>query len=415
MGNVFQILTFFFFGATLCSPGYSETLNQRVEQARAERQAIAEQLDQLSRQLTTGAASSGPKFGGYGEIHYNGSDKPGNDFIDIHRLVIFMGYEFNDWIELNSELELEHAFVGPSEGGEYKVEQLSVDFSIMPELNLRLGRMLAPLGLINENHEPTLFNGVERPSFSKYIIPSTWALDGVGLYGAAGALSYKLYLTSFLDGSAINEKNGIRSARMHERPGMSQKAVSLRLSYNVAEGVSIGYGQISGGLNNGDKGVNPGIDRSVKLRLDEVDIKVDRRPFHIKAVAAQSRIEQVKRLNQWHQDQCEAGSDCSAPNIAEVMGGYFVELGLDVLPNRYKKAKLIDAELRAFVRFDSYDTQMRMTEGSEANRAANRDDLTYGLSFLPMPQVIIKVDRQVTRDEKGNKINKTNAGIGWVF
>ena len=52
--------------------------------------------------------------------------------------------------------------------------------------------MLIPMGIVNEYHEPTTFNGVERPSIDGKIIPSTWREIGLGLYGKSNALSLKI-------------------------------------------------------------------------------------------------------------------------------------------------------------------------------------------------------------------------------
>ena len=47
------------------------------------------------------------------------------------------------------------------------IEQAAVDFLLSEPFNIRVGRVLTPLGIINKWHEPPSFNGVERPSFSK--------------------------------------------------------------------------------------------------------------------------------------------------------------------------------------------------------------------------------------------------------
>lgn len=49
-------------------------------------------------------------LGGYGEMHANfsqGEDSDGNsnDQFDLHRLVAYVGYDFNDWIKFASEFE----------------------------------------------------------------------------------------------------------------------------------------------------------------------------------------------------------------------------------------------------------------------------------------------------------------------
>ena len=40
--------------------------------------------------------------------------------------------------------------------------------------NARAGLMLIPMGLVNEQHEPTAALGVRRPDVEDVIIPSTW-------------------------------------------------------------------------------------------------------------------------------------------------------------------------------------------------------------------------------------------------
>ncbi|MBW2203633.1 MAG: hypothetical protein JRF52_05925, partial [Deltaproteobacteria bacterium] len=120
-------------------------------------------------------------FGGYGDIHANFTEGGGPSKFDLHRLVLNIGYEFTDWIKFNSEVEIEHAFVSGDSGGYLAIEQAYLDFFVNKYANFRVGRVLTPLGIINQRHLPPSFNGVERPSFDKYIIPTTWSSDGVGV------------------------------------------------------------------------------------------------------------------------------------------------------------------------------------------------------------------------------------------
>lgn len=402
--------------SSLANANETSEIKKELEKARAERHALMQEIKDLKNSSSNSGKSNQISWGGYGEIHYNEAEGAGGDFVDIHRLVMFMGYAFNDWIQLNSEVELEHAFVGEGMGGEYKIEQLAMDFMIQPELNIRMGRMLAPLGMINENHEPTLFNGVERPNFAKYIIPSTWSLDGIGVFGQRADLSYKVYITSFLDGSGFSEKDGIRGGRMHERPGMTNKAITTRLEYRPIPKFVFGFGRIVGGVNNGNKGKNPGIDDSVKLALNAIDVRYSWNVLDFKAAYAESTITGVDKLNEWHAAQCDpADTSCSAPNIAEKMRGNLAEVGVHVMPASMKKDKLADADLIVFVRSDTYDNQYSVKNG-EKNKAGSRKDFTYGLTFLPTSQVAIKLDWQTTEDETDADAKKSfNAGLGWNF
>ena len=80
--------------------------------------------------------------------------------------------------------------------------------------------MLIPMGIINEFHEPTTFNGVERPSLDNAIVPTTWREIGIAASGRwdALALRYQAYIFNvFLSHDGIGGKlkgsNGLRSGR----------------------------------------------------------------------------------------------------------------------------------------------------------------------------------------------------------
>jgi hypothetical protein len=108
-------------------------------------------------------------IGGYGEVHYN---QPldgkvfNNGNLDVHRIVMLLGYNFSDKTQFVSELEFEHV-------KEVYVEQAFLQHKINSALNFRGGLMLVPMGITNEYHEPTTFNGVERPLIDQYIVPTT--------------------------------------------------------------------------------------------------------------------------------------------------------------------------------------------------------------------------------------------------
>ena len=92
---------------------------------------------------------------------------------------------------------------GREEKGEVALEQAYLDFLIKPWLNVRGGMVLAPVGIINERHEPPAYNGVERPFVETLIIPSTWREMGVGLTGDLGrGFRYRTYMVSALRVSA---------------------------------------------------------------------------------------------------------------------------------------------------------------------------------------------------------------------
>ena len=74
--------------------------------------------------------------------------------------------------------------------------------------------LLAPVGIINERHEPPAFYGVERPFVDTFIIPTTWFDAGAGVHGRVGAgWRYRAYVMAPLDATKITRGRG--TARSH--------------------------------------------------------------------------------------------------------------------------------------------------------------------------------------------------------
>ncbi|MGJ8672475.1 hypothetical protein [Rubritalea sp.] len=145
--------------------------------------------DALDASLITNEKSFWDRFsfGTYGEIHST-FYKDGGTAIDPHRIVLFADFEFTDKLKLVTETELEHAYEKKAnqsnfstDGLELKLEQAYFEYSFDNGLVGKAGLILAPVGIINEVHEPTTFYGVERPNVEKNIIPTTWTVLGAGV------------------------------------------------------------------------------------------------------------------------------------------------------------------------------------------------------------------------------------------
>src|SRR5438876_11840966 len=165
----------------------------------------------------TAQSSSDPSTGpisGYMDFHFN---KPeGNDgVVDFHRFVLLFNHSFSSRIRFVGELELEHAFVeGLEQAGEVELEQAYLDFLLTRGFNVRAGMLLVPIGIINERHEPPVYNGVERPFVDTVIIPSTWFEAGAGVHGEVGrGFRYRGFVMAPLNALEFSADEGIRNGR----------------------------------------------------------------------------------------------------------------------------------------------------------------------------------------------------------
>src|SRR5262249_40855904 len=152
---------------------------------------------------------------------------------------------------------------------ELSMEQLYVDFLTSDSVSFRVGRFLTPVGIINEHHEPTTFNGVERPDFETFVIPTTWSSDGAGIFGNLNErMKYQLYLCAGLDGSGFDAVDGIREGRQETLAGIQDLALTGRLDwYPQASSTDLRFGVsfYGGGVNNGPEEQNPDLHANMEL------------------------------------------------------------------------------------------------------------------------------------------------------
>ncbi len=346
-------------------------------------------------------------LGGYGEVHANFNQNSDTDKIDFHRLVMYLGYDFADWIKFNSEIEIEHAFINDGDG-EISVEQAYVDFLLSDKLNVRAGRILTPLGIVNKKHEPPTFNGVERPSFAKYIIPTTWSSDGVGIFGSLNpALTYEAYVVGGLDGSQFTATNGIRNGRIKESPSLHEPAFTGRLDFypltdlesSSRQDLRLGISAYLGGLDNGNGGSNPDI--SGDIALYSADFEYSLRNFDFRGAIAHSAIDGARQIGN---------------GAAEEIFGWYLEGGYHFWPDEWKRGKLEKSDAVAFLRYDDFDTQYKMPSGVAKNPAGDRTEWTLGVNFYLTPDFVIKADYQITDDASSKNPNdRFNLGLGWQF
>jgi len=346
------------------------------------------------------------KLGGYGDIHANFKEGSESDKVDFHRLVMYLGYDFDDWIKFHSETELEHAFVSDGDG-EISIEQAHLNFLLSDNFNIRAGRILTPIGIINKTHEPPTFNGVERPNFAKYIIPTTWSSDGIGLFGSLNpSLNYEAYVVAGLDGDSFSS-SGIRGGRIKSEQSLNEVAFTGRLDYrpyeevlsNSDQSLRLGLSGYFGGLDNTDGGGGSGKDGEIAMTSADFQYSISK--FDFRGVIANTNID---------------GARDFGGGVAEEMFGWYLEGAYHFWPDEWKTGKLEKSDATVFVRYEEYDTQNEMPSGIAKDRTKDVDEVTVGVNFYLTPNFVIKADYQISDDASGSdRDDLFNLGLGWMF
>ena len=347
-------------------------------------------------------------IGGYGEVHYNqqisGKERY-NGKMDVHRMVMFFGYQFNEKTSFVTEIEYEHV-------KELYVEQAFLNYNIKPNTSIRGGLMLVPMGIVNEYHEPTTFNGVERPSVDKYIVPTTWREIGVGVTGrlANAPLKYQLYIMNGFNGfdgsGKLRGSDGLRKGRQKGAEStFTSPSLSAKVDYYGIKGLNLGlsgyFGKTQSSEFNGldkDNDFAEAVADSTRVGISMLGLdfryKVD--ALQLKGQYIHSYINDVKEYN-----------DKTGKDLGKQMQGYYVEAGYDLLHGK-------EQSLVPFVRYESYNTHHKV-DGITANKTYDREDWFVGLSYHLAKGAVVKVDYQRFKDGNDVKKNFINCGVGVWF
>ncbi|MDH3656151.1 MAG: hypothetical protein OEN21_17960 [Myxococcales bacterium] len=350
-------------------------------------------------------------IGGYGELHLN-MVKPEDDslssILDFHRFVIFFAHRFNDRFQFYSEVELEHAFVAESGGvaipGSVQIEQAFIDWRLLKgsseALYLRTGAILVPMGIVNQWHEPPIFNGVERPTVDRVIIPTTWREGGIGIWGQPNdKFRYELYVLSGLDASGFSGRSGLRGGRLKiTQAELNGPAFVGRAEWEPILGMVLGVSPYFGLA-----GPRELPDVNVKVGGVSGDWRILRKGFESRFLIAYFHVSDTEALR-----VIQPGETDPTSTVGSDLFGVYGELGYNVLYS-------VDTEMALvpFVRVDYYDTTFQESD-ADFNLPAFLVP-TIGLSYRPIPQVVFKFDYQYERPSSGAIANRWNVGMGYMF
>ena len=335
----------------------------------------------------------GFSIGGYGEGTFRSTSGDQNDEADFLRGVLYTGYKFDDQWVFNSETEFEHA--STSKGGSASVEFAYLEHLCREEFNVRAGLLLAPMGFLNEMHEPTTFYGASRPETERRILPSTWRENGVGVHGEIGDFSYKAYVMNGFDGGGFSAK-GLRGGR---QKGSEAKAEDLafvaRLDWSPTPGVVAGVSAYHGDSGQGDAALG-----DVGTSVFDAHFEGRWRGLRVRGLYAFARLEDTRSLF------VASGPDMTV--VGKEMHGPYLEAGWDVM-------EFCDdaggQQLIPFVRYEGLDTHHVVASGLMRDRLQDETILSFGLNWMPIDQIVFKASFQDF--DRGD--DRFELGMGYVF
>jgi hypothetical protein len=399
-------------------------LARKVEQLAAELVKVQAQLAELQRQRTVepqapatasaaatpnGASSTAPRepatvLSSYGEINYNRPTKASeNAQADVRRFVIGIQHRFDEKTKVVGEVEVEHAVSSSGDPGEVAIEQAYVEHQLRPSLAVRAGLFLMPVGLLNEQHEPTAFYGVERNFVETAIIPTTWREGGVQLVGTfdngltvQGGVTTGFDLTKWDATSGEGRESPLGS--IHQELALA-KARDLALfgavNWRGIPGLLIGGSVFTGGATHAQAAA------SARVTLWDVHARWTPGRWDLAALYSRGSISNTAALN--------ASLVGNPTLIPKSFDGMYVQAA-------YKLWSHGDYALSPFVRVEQFNTARSFADlgaGLTPANAPTERVVTLGANMQVAQGVVLKADYQRFRENRD--ADRVNLGVGWSF
>lgn len=344
---------------------------------------------------------------GYGEINYNHPVRNASGSqADVRRAVIGIEHRFDDKTRMVSEFEWEHAVVSKDDQGESEVEQLYIERELPAGLRAKAGLFLMPVGLLNQNHEPTAYYGVERNFVETAIIPTTWREAGLGLSGEFGdGFAWDAGITTGFDltkwDAASTEGHESPLGSIHQE-GQLAKARDLSLhgalNWRGYPGLLVGGSLFTGKAGHATEGFAA---QDARVTLWDLHTRYTPGAWDLSALWAYGRISDTTALNLTF-----VGNPTPVPSS---FAGWYLQAA-------YQLWQSGDYVLSPFARFESFNTARSYSAvppGLGVPSAGYERVATVGANLRVGQGVVLKADYQKFADDKSR--DRVNLGVGFSY
>lgn len=340
------------------------------------------------------------------------ADAKGHGRFDIPHAVIYLGYDFGKGWTMQTEIEFEHTGTGSSvekefteageweteieKGGEVELEQFWIQKSFFPQLNVRMGHLIVPVGGLNNAHEPLNFFTVYRPEGEFTILPSTWHDTGISIWGKAGNWKYEALLVAGLDAFMFDRDNFIKNGagspfefKVANTYGFAARIDNtsirnLRLSLSGYAGNSM-HNTYPNDLTDtryaGIKGTTLIGTFDFQYKSDNLIIRGNADYGHVSDASTISTVKRNMTANNAPYRKLPVGSAALAAGM---------EAGYDVL-HLFNRHMDKSEKLYVFGRYEYYDSYIPAKDQQEYG-FTEKHRMAVGINWLPLPQIAVKAE-----------------------
>lgn len=406
----------------------------------------ADSLD-LAKAKARVSARNRLHVGGYGEVTFSrnfysdnylrysepGKYKGSHGRFDVPHAVIYLGYDFGKGWSFSSEIEFEHGGtesaveIETEEAGEYEkeierggevaLEQFYIQKEFFPQLKLRAGMQVVPVGATNAHHEPNQFFGVYRPEGENTLFPCTWHEVSISLSGRAGNWSYMGMFLPGLDSERFGNQSWIHdgSASPFEFKIANNYAFAGRIDNYSVKGLRLGLsGYVGNSFRNTlyptDSEKNKGIHGTVSIL--SFDFKYEDHGFLARGSMDWGHLSDAAHISKFNISMSK-NSTSKRQEVASDVVVAGVEAGYNIF-SLIPKMNVSGRKFYVFGRYDYFDPMAKMESGTPL-QWCKRNKISAGINWMPIPQIIVKGDYTYSiLNKKYRNEPSVNIGIAYV-
>lgn len=407
---------------------------------------------------TTDDAYDRFRLGGYGEMVASFKDYGKNRFsgqpagnsrenrntIAIPRFVVAMDYKFTSkWI-LSAEIEFEAGGVGmeteleSSENGEYEtemeqggevaLEQFHLTRLIVPQLNVRAGHLIVPVGLTNAHHEPIHFFGTVRPEGETTLLPSTWHETGIEVFGSVGRgyarFNYQAMVVAGLNADGFGRDHWVADGKqgLFEEDNFSSPAYVARVEYLGVPGLRLGgsvYYCADAGRN-ADKPYKYATTGRASVRICTADAQFRNRYITARANLIHGYLGNAAGVSSVVLSNKSNYHSGAMRKTAQKALAYGAEAGLNLkaLLNGGRRFPV----LYPYARYEYFNTQEKGEAGQTMDVRCQVSKWSAGVNWFALPNLVVKADyhtrqigtRKVFGSSRYNSENELSVGVAYI-
>ena len=376
--------------------------------------------------LKTEEGGKGLTIGGYGEAVYSRNfysdnylrysspetykDADGHGRFDLPHVVIMLGYNFGKGWSMGAEIEFEHGGtesaieIEENEGGEYEseierggevaLEQFWIQKSFCPQLNIKAGHIIVPVGATNAHHLPTEYFGVYRPEGENTIFPCTWHETGISVWGQAGDWRYEAMLLPGLDSDRFGDKEWIKggAGSPYEFKIANAMAGAFRVDNFSVKGLRLSVSGYAGNSfsNTLKKATLKDYD-NVKgtVLIGAFDFLYDDHNWIARGNFDYGHLSDAALITRYNSGFSN-DSPAKKTSVATAAIATGVEVGYDLFGWFGKKQQEKGRKLYLFGRYEYYDSMFDTEATITDYEQYGRQRIAFGMNYYPMKEIVIK-------------------------